>query len=236
MQLVGIYLILSWRTFLPYRNQFTGLQRESMGWFLCDRDLRHKKVNWVPTAKNTEISTNFLVQQFRGNALFPHSFGRIACAFPQNFHDRNWCNITLYYTEFSMFHSAAKPKIRLLLLQQDCCNFNIIRKIWKDLSWDNSTSTQVWNSDDAVFEILMNHKFQRPQKSLNCEPLMCNAATKPTRPLGLISYVDSEYPSPQPYNRSSSSKTPAKSLAWHNRSFKLGSKLRYLHLHCWLLS
>ena len=37
-------LTLSWRRSLSYRNQSNDLQSISMGWFLYDRDLRHKRV------------------------------------------------------------------------------------------------------------------------------------------------------------------------------------------------
>ena len=40
-------LTLSWRRSLSYRNQSIDLQSKSLGWFLYDRDFRHKKVKWV---------------------------------------------------------------------------------------------------------------------------------------------------------------------------------------------
>ena len=54
------------------------------------------------TAKNTAISTDFLVWKFRGKAQFPHSFRRIAwnyveTAFPQNFHTRKLGEITVFF-------------------------------------------------------------------------------------------------------------------------------------------
>ena len=47
LQLIKPYdpLTLSWRRSLLYRNQSIDLQIKSMDWFLCDRDLRHERVN-----------------------------------------------------------------------------------------------------------------------------------------------------------------------------------------------
>ena len=39
-----IYLTLSWRTPLSYRNQFINLLCKSIGWFLYDNGLRHERV------------------------------------------------------------------------------------------------------------------------------------------------------------------------------------------------
>ena len=41
-----IFLILSWRRSLSYRNQFIDFQSELVDLFLYDRDLRHERVNW----------------------------------------------------------------------------------------------------------------------------------------------------------------------------------------------
>ena len=43
------------------------------------------------------------------------------------------------------------------------------------LFWDTSTSSQVWNCDGVVSEILIDHIFQWSQEDLNCEPLRCQA-------------------------------------------------------------
>ena len=40
-----IFLTLSWRWSLSYRNQSIDLLRKSMDWFLYDNGLRHEKVN-----------------------------------------------------------------------------------------------------------------------------------------------------------------------------------------------
>ena len=40
-----IYLTLSWRSFLSYRNQSIDLFCKSMNWFLYDRGLRHERIN-----------------------------------------------------------------------------------------------------------------------------------------------------------------------------------------------
>ena len=40
-----IYLNLSWRWPISYRNQFIDLLRKSMNWFLYDIGLRHERVN-----------------------------------------------------------------------------------------------------------------------------------------------------------------------------------------------
>ena len=40
-----LYLTLSWRRSLSYRNQFIDLLSKSMDWFLHDSDLRHERVN-----------------------------------------------------------------------------------------------------------------------------------------------------------------------------------------------
>ena len=38
-------LTLSWRRSLSNRNQSIDLLCKSMGWFLCDRDLRHERID-----------------------------------------------------------------------------------------------------------------------------------------------------------------------------------------------
>ena len=43
-----LFLTLSWRRPLSYRNHSTDLQSKSMGWFLYDNGLRHERVNNVP--------------------------------------------------------------------------------------------------------------------------------------------------------------------------------------------
>ena len=45
----------------------------------------------------------------------------------------------------------------------------ILRQNW--FCWDISTSSQVSNCNVVVLEIYLDHKFQRPQKSLNCKSL-----------------------------------------------------------------
>ena len=64
------------------------------------------------TAKNTEISPNFLVWKFCGKAQFPHSFGRIArnyaeTAFPQNFDTRKLGEITVFFAVVANTHKTA---------------------------------------------------------------------------------------------------------------------------------
>ena len=39
-----VSLILSWRSFIPYRNQFIYLQGKPIDWFLHDRDDSHERV------------------------------------------------------------------------------------------------------------------------------------------------------------------------------------------------
>ena len=46
------------------------------------------------TAKNTVISSNFLMWTFRGETQFPHR----NCAFPQNFDNRKLGEITVFCT------------------------------------------------------------------------------------------------------------------------------------------
>ena len=46
-------LTLSWRMFLLYRNQSIDLLCKPMDWFLCDRDIRHEKVNRVLKLKSS---------------------------------------------------------------------------------------------------------------------------------------------------------------------------------------
>ena len=41
-----LYLTLSWRRPLSYRNQSIDLQSKSMDWFLYDRGLRHERVKF----------------------------------------------------------------------------------------------------------------------------------------------------------------------------------------------
>ena len=41
-----LLLTLSWRRPVPYRNQPIDLQSKSEDWFLYDRDLRHRWLNW----------------------------------------------------------------------------------------------------------------------------------------------------------------------------------------------
>ena len=41
-----IFLTLSWRRSLSYRNQFIDFQSKLVDLFLYDRDLRHERVNW----------------------------------------------------------------------------------------------------------------------------------------------------------------------------------------------
>ena len=42
-----LFLTLSWRRFLSYRNQFSELLCKSMDWFLYDGDLCHEKVKII---------------------------------------------------------------------------------------------------------------------------------------------------------------------------------------------
>ena len=42
-----LFLTLSWRRFLSYRNQFSELFCKSMDWFLYDGDLCHEKVKII---------------------------------------------------------------------------------------------------------------------------------------------------------------------------------------------
>ena len=46
IHLYVLVLTLSWRRSLSYRNQSNVLQSKSMDWFLYDRDLYHKSVNF----------------------------------------------------------------------------------------------------------------------------------------------------------------------------------------------
>ena len=41
---LNTWLTLSWRRFLPYRNQSIDLQNKSIDWFLYDRDLCHERL------------------------------------------------------------------------------------------------------------------------------------------------------------------------------------------------
>ena len=46
-----VYLTLSWRRPLSYRNQSIDLLRKSMDWFLYDNGLRHERVKTAKVGK-----------------------------------------------------------------------------------------------------------------------------------------------------------------------------------------
>ena len=64
-----IYLTLSWRRSLSYRNHSIDLLFKSVDWFLYERDLRHEKVN----ASFTSPCTLLLVPETCYEALFEDS-------------------------------------------------------------------------------------------------------------------------------------------------------------------
>ena len=49
------------------------------------------------------------------------------------------------------------------------------------LCWDTSSSSQVSNCHGVVLEIYSDHKFQWPEKGLNCESLVYEVVTEPTK-------------------------------------------------------
>ena len=66
--LTSIFLTLSWRRFLSYRNQFTHLQTKSIEWFLYDNNLRHERVKGI--LKSTLfLKRNFILIVYRLDSL-----------------------------------------------------------------------------------------------------------------------------------------------------------------------
>ena len=64
-----IYLTLSWRRFLSYRNQSVDLLRQSMGWFLYDKGLRHERVKGLTSNEyNVKDSFDFAKEILQQNS------------------------------------------------------------------------------------------------------------------------------------------------------------------------
>ena len=54
---VTLWLTLSWRMPLSYRNQSIDLLRKSMDWFLYDNGLRHERIKWKSQGKFKRLKT-----------------------------------------------------------------------------------------------------------------------------------------------------------------------------------
>ena len=55
-----LYLTLSWRRSLSYRNQSIDLQSKSVDWFLYDNGLRHERVNRVTVCCEWDLNPQLL--------------------------------------------------------------------------------------------------------------------------------------------------------------------------------
>ena len=86
---------------------------------------------YVKSAKNTVISTNFLVWKFYGNAEFPHSFGWFA---------RNYAKLCLF-TKFP--HQEIRWKLRYFLQYKGNSMFKISNEITTKLYGLFSVNLQI---------------------------------------------------------------------------------------------
>ena len=81
---LDLYLTLSWRKPLSYRNQSIDLFRKSMDWFLYDIDLRHERVE-PPWSQFHEKPEKLLVGIITWQISFSHHHRFKHCAKQNNF-------------------------------------------------------------------------------------------------------------------------------------------------------
>ena len=128
--LLSMWLTLSWRRFLSYRNQSIYLLSKSVYWFLYDRDLRHDRVEQLSRYNDTWYIYvhNYTIRKSWQYFLADSTTVR-------------WGNHVSYFFIFIM-------KFRLCILLQ---NFTILQQISR-LVWVCILNLKRVNKKDKIHE------------------------------------------------------------------------------------